>query len=256
MMSKSVSDFHGIQRLMNGQIPRIFHEACDELNLIAIGVDNNGNARELTDRLQTHLDSIATIQAHYRIDPRRVYVTGMSGGGRCSSILQLAFPDVFMGAVPIVGLDSYHRTPTGSEGKYWPERLAKPAARWFRLLKHRRFAAITGTMDFNAPEMRTRTQQMKQDNINIRLDIIEGMGHTMPSSEQFHEALKWVDELQQEQIKAAADEAKRALDNFLKRSKGGLATDTKDRIVLIQITIDAPWSEAAWEAARLLGIED
>lgn len=240
----------------NGQIPRIFHDACDELNLIAIGVDNNGNTRELTNRLQNHLDSIATVQAHYRTDTRRVYVTGMSGGGRCSSILQLAFPDIFMGCVPIVGLDSYHRTPTGAEGKYWPERLAKPAARWFRLLKDRRIAAITGTMDFNAPEMRTRSQQMKADKINIRLDIIEGMGHTMPSSEQFLDALRWVDELQQERIDTAAAEAQTGLDNYRKRSNGGLAADPKSRRVLIQITIDAPWSDAAWEAARLLGIED
>jgi len=240
----------------NGQIPQIFHAACDDLNLIAVGVDNNGNKRELTDRLQNHLDSIATIQAHYRTDHRRVYVTGMSGGGRCSSILQLAFPDVFMGAVPIVGLDSYHRTPTGAEGQYWPERLAKPAARWFRLLKDRRIAAITGTMDFNAPEMRTRSRQMKQDNINIRLDIIEGMGHTMPSSEQFLDALEWVDGLQQERIEEAAKEAQNALDTYLKRSSGGFAADPKSRRVLIQITIDAPWSDAAWEAARLLGFED
>jgi len=240
----------------NGQIPRIFHDACDELNLIAVGVDNNGNPRSLTDRLQVHLDSITTVQAHFRTDPRRVYITGMSGGGRCSSILQLAFPDVFMGAVPIVGMDTYHRAPTGKPNEYWPERFAKPAARLFRLLANRRIAAITGSMDFNAPEMKTRTQQLKDDKINIRLDIIDGMGHTMPSSEQFADALVWVDELQQTRIEQASSKAQRSLDGYLKRLGSGPAEDAKSRKILIQITIDAPWSDAAWEAARLLGIEE
>jgi hypothetical protein len=240
----------------NGQIPRIFESACDELNLIAIGVDNNGNTRELTDRLQIHLDSIATIGAYVRIHPRRVYITGMSGGGRCSGILQLAFPDVFMGTVPIVGLDSYHRTPTGKAGEYWPERLAKPGGRWFKMLEERRFACISGTMDFNAPEMEKRTAQMQADGLDVRLDMIEGMGHTMPSAEQFADALRWVDELQQLKIKQATQEAADMLSKLKERFGDEIRTLPLARKQLIQITIEAPWSDAAWEAAQLLGLEE
>ena len=244
----------------SGQIPGMFSKACDELNLIAVGVDNNGNGRELTDRLQNHFDSLATVAAHYQIDERRVYVTGMSGGGRCSSILQLAFPDVFTGAVPIVGLDSYHKTPTGERGMFWPARQGRPDARWFKMLADRRIAAITGTMDFNAPEMRKRTQQMKDDRIVIRLDVIEGMGHTMPSPDQFLDALSWVDELQQENIKEHEDKAMQLLDRIKKqherrRDDQPLAQSPAARKQLIRITIDAPWSPAAWEAAQILGIE-
>tara|TARA_R110000868_G_scaffold411617_1_gene706154 strand:+ start:237283 stop:238689 length:1407 start_codon:yes stop_codon:yes gene_type:complete len=240
----------------NGAIPVIFNHACDELNLIAVGVDNNGNKRSLTDRLQIHLDSITTIQSHYQTDPRRVYITGMSGGGRCSSILQLAFPDIFMGAVPIVGMDSYHRAPTGKPNEYWPERLARPGARWFRLLRERRIAAITGSMDFNEPEMTIRTQQMLDDKLDIRLDVIKGMGHTMPSSEQFADAIRWVDALQQERIQSAARDAQESLDSYISRWGTDPATETVARKLLIKITIDAPWSDAAWEAAGLLGVHE
>lgn len=239
----------------NGQIPRIFEDACDELNLIAIGVDNNGNKRELTNRLQIHLDSIATISAYVRIDPRRVYITGMSGGGRCSGILQLAFPDIFMGTVPIVGLDSYHKTPTGKAGEYWPERLAKPSGRWFKMLRERRFACITGTMDFNAPEMEKRTAQMQADGLDVRLDMIEGMGHTMPSAEQFSDALRWVDQLQQEMIKEAERDASEDLNTLKERFGDQFGIIPSTRKQLIDITIEAPWSDAAWEAARLLGLD-
>ena len=240
----------------NGAIPQIFHNACDELNLIAVGVDHNGNQRSLTDRLQVHLDSITTIQSHYLTDPRRVYITGMSGGGRCSTILQLAFPDIFMGAVPIVGMDSYHRAPTGKPNEYWPERLARPGARWFRMLKERRIAGITGSMDFNEPEMSIRTEQMLDDNLDIRLDVIEGMGHTMPSAEQFADALQWVDQLQQERVNTAESKASEDLDSFLSKYGTELSSVPVARKQLIQITIDAPWSNAAWKAAALLGVHE
>jgi poly(3-hydroxybutyrate) depolymerase len=111
-------------------------------------------------------------------------------------------------------------------------------------------------MDFNAPEMRTRSKQMADDKINIRLDVIEGMGHTMPSSEQFSDSLTWVDALQRERIESAQEKAQRALEGYLNRLGPGLAEDPKARKILIQITIDAPWSKAAWDAARLLGVEE
>ena len=243
----------------NGQIHRIFAKACDELNLIAIGLDNNGNERQITDRLQNHLDSIATVAAHFQIDERRIYATGMSGGGRCTSIFQQTFPEIFMGSVPIVGLDSYHKTPTGRPGLFWEARFGRPSAQSFKLLKDRRIAAITGSMDFNAPEMKTRSQQMKRDGINIRLEIIEGMGHTMPDENQFLEALQWVDEHQQDKIAQANTKAQKDLEIYTKRhgdsEDQSIPEDTRSRRQLIQITIDAPWSPNAWKAAELLGIE-
>ncbi|MBL4698057.1 MAG: hypothetical protein JKX70_04405, partial [Phycisphaerales bacterium] len=163
-----------ISPMPDGRIPKIFEPILDELGMIAIGVDNNGNKRAITDRLQNHLDSIETLAQHYRIDRKRIYLTGMSGGGRCSGILQIVFPELFAGAVPIVGFDTYHQAPTGDPGRFWPARLGKPAGRWMKLLKERRIAAITGTNDFNEPEMGVRKDLLSRDGIEIRLDIIEG----------------------------------------------------------------------------------
>ncbi len=92
-----------ISPMPDGRIPRIFEPIADKLGLIVIGVDNNGNKRAVTDRLQNHLDSIESVAAAFRIDRKRIYLTGMSGGGRCTGILQLGFPELFAGAVPIVG---------------------------------------------------------------------------------------------------------------------------------------------------------
>lgn len=237
----------------DGRIPEIFYPVCDELGLIAIGIDNNGNQRAITDRLQNHLDSIETLAQYCPVDRQRVYVTGMSGGGRCASILQLAFPDLFAGAVPIVGLDTYHNAPTGNGGQYWPRRLAKPSGKYLKMLRDRRIAAITGTTDFNEPEMAVRGDLLERDGIPFRLDIIEGMSHAMPSAEQFAVALRWVDQPRREEIASSTAAAVAALSDYKLAFGDAPPTSPAARKALIAVIEKAPQSEPAWEAAGLLG---
>ena len=244
-----------ISPMPDGRIPAIFEPALDNLGLIAIGIDNNGNQRPITDRLQNHLDSIETIAQHYRIDRSRIYLTGMSGGGRCSGILQIAFPELFAGAVPIVGLDTYHNAPTGDPGKFWPARQGRPAAKWMGLLKTRRIAAITGTADFNNPEMVIRKGLLKNDGIDMRLDIIPGMGHTMPTAAQFTSALTWVDEPRSQEAKDALKEAQALMESYQNKYGNTPPTNPVARKMLIEVLTLSPWSKPAWAAAKLLGYE-
>jgi len=233
----------------DGRIPSIFEPICDELGLIAIGVDNNGNKRPITDRLQNHLDSIETLAQHANIDRERVYLTGMSGGGRCSGILQLCFPELFAGAVPIVGLDTYHNAPTGTPGQYWPKRLGKPNGPNMKLLKERRIRSITGSADFNEPEMTLRTQLLNDDGLNAQIDVIEGMAHAMPSDAQFGTALRWVDEPRRDAIVQAQIDAQKVLDE----TKDQDASIPAVRRRLIEVMQLRPYSDQAWQAASRLG---
>ncbi len=233
----------------SGAIHDSFKQACDELGLIAIGVDNNGNKRPITDRLQNHLDSIETLAQHARIDRERIYLTGMSGGGRCSGILQIAFPEHFAGAVPIVGLDTYHNAPTGTPNQYWPKAVGKPAGKWFKLLKERRIRSITGTADFNEPEMVKRTELLKQDGLNIEIDVIPGMAHTFPNAQQFRDALEWVDEPHRLNIEAQRDIALTTLEE----TKDQDPTLPAVRRKLLEIIAAIPYTDEAWEAASRLG---
>lgn len=237
----------------DGRIPIEFEPVLDSLGFIAIGVDNNGNQRSLTDRLQNHFDSIATLAWRYRIDPNRVYLTGMSGGGRCSGILQLAFPDFFAGAIPIVGLDTYHNAPTGQPGMHWPARLGRPAGRWMKLLKGRRIAGITGTNDFNEPEMTVRQELLERDGIEMRLQVVEGMAHTMPTAEQFAEALKWVDLPRRDSMIEEFKEAKKIMAKYTTRFGDQPPESPAARAQLIEVITLAPWTEPATKACALLG---
>lgn len=244
-----------ISPMPDGRIPTIFEPIADRLGLIVVGVDNNGNKRETTDRLQNHLDSIESVAAAFRIDRKRIYLTGMSGGGRCTGILQLSFPELFAGAVPIVGLDTYHKAPTGEPNRFWPARLGKPAGKWMRLLKDRRIAGITGTTDFNQPEMSIRQGLLKRDGIDMRLDIIPGMAHTMPTAEQFSDALDWVDGPRRTTMVEEFKEAKDKLAGYLEEFGDTSPATPAGRKSLIEIITLAPWTEPAAHACRLLGYE-
>jgi len=234
-----------------GRIPEIFEPICDELGFIAIGVDLNGNTREITDRLQNHLDSIETLAQHAFIDRDRVYLTGMSGGGRCSGILQLAFPEHFAGAVPIVGLDTYHNAPTGNGAQYWPKRLGKPTGSTMKLVKERRIRSITGSADFNEPEMTLRTKLLSGDGIEAKVDVIEGMGHSMPNALQFSTALRWVDEPRLEAIEQNTKRAEQILDETSDQDPDLAGVRRK----LIEVMQMLPYSEQAWQAAGRLGYQ-
>jgi dienelactone hydrolase len=238
-----------ISPVADGRLPPLYERALDELGFIAVGADNAGNERELTDRYQLMLDAIESARRRFLIDDERVYVSGMSGGGRSAAILQCTMPDLFAGAVPIVGLDSYHDAPTGRGTTRWPARFGKPIPAVFQVLETRRIAAITGDMDFNEPEMRIRTDLMKQDGIDIRLDTVPGMAHTLADAARFRDALRWVDEPRREQIQRGGAEAMA----LLAKVPPGPTTNPAVRAALIEVIRAGPWSDAAWAAAERLG---
>jgi len=230
----------------SGQPPLgVFGPALDELGLICASVENAGNSREIVDRLQLMLDCLETVGSRYMIDDHRIYLTGISGGGRSSSILWACFPDVFTGSVPIVGLNSYEMAPTGT-GKAWAKNFIKPRGKLWSLLRKHRLAAITGANDFNETEMKVRIKGMARGGLDVRLVDQPGLGHEMPSPETFAAALTWVDEVARD----AADEREQDARKLLER-----ALDMEDgNRLLIRVMDTAPWSDAAFEAyAALLG---
>jgi predicted esterase len=237
----------------DGRPPPVLEVAADGLGLIAVGADQAGNQRELTDRLQLVLDAVETVRRRHLIDDQRIYLVGMSGGGRVAAILQCAMPDLFAGSVPIVGLGSYHAAPTGSGGRNdtrWPATFGKPVPPVFRLARERRIGAITGEMDFNQPEMSARARLMTEDGLQVRLEIVPGMGHAMPDAGRLADMVRWVDEPRRGAIEAGTAEARRLLDAIPEDAD---ANDSEVLAALIGVIRAGPWSEPAWEAAERLG---
>ncbi|MFM8474452.1 MAG: prolyl oligopeptidase family serine peptidase [Planctomycetaceae bacterium] len=61
------------------------------------------SGRWWTDSLEPVMELVRQLQADYRIDPERLYVTGLSMGGFGTFELTTRYPDVFAAAAPICG---------------------------------------------------------------------------------------------------------------------------------------------------------
>lgn len=231
----------------NGAPPDVLSAACDELGLAVVGVSKSGNECGTGDRTQRALDALATAEAILHIDRSRVYVTGLSGGGRMSSILAGCFPDVFAGAVSMAGV-AHYEDKVNELGKLWPAYFLPPTARRMELYRTHRLAATTGPKDFNHEQTLVLMDMQKEAGLQARVFVFDELGHQTPDSEGFAQALRWVDEPQREAAKSRASEGERLLAEAEKLS------GDPQRKALLKVMEKAPWSDAAWKAAASAGL--
>jgi predicted esterase len=235
----------------DGQPPPCLFAAMDEANVIAAGFAKCGNTRPVANRYQLVLDAVATVSRRYHVDPRRVYVSGISGGGRIASIVAACFPDVFTGAVPIVGLNCSEAIPVGG-GKVVPPSYVKPTGKLMELLRQRRIGAITGQKDFNQQEIVAAAQILRGVGVQAKVFDFPGMGHELPSPEGFAEAFKWVDEPYQKLRKGEIEAGERAMRAAVGTGGEFKVKNDADRAALMRVTEVAPWTPSAWRAVELL----
>ena len=235
-----------------GSIPRVFGPALDELNLVCIGSDNTGNDRDVPDKFQMVFDAVATAQQRFHIDDRRIYITGMSGGGKVTSILAMCFPDVFTGSIPIVGLGSYSLLDE-SWGKHRNAYFAEPRWRLLKLARAHRMAPMGGPPDFNYDEMQERVARLEVNGFtNIRFFSYRDMAHVMPTADRFAEALQWIDAPWRQVREQERARAESLLAAYLDSREEPAPAGAEDRAALGEIIDAGPWTDAAWRALELL----
>lgn len=230
--------------------PALFPVA-DELGLIIVGASKTGNNVPRGDRYQLALDALATIAQRCMIDPTRLYVSGESGGGKISTHLWACFPEIFTGAVPIVGLATYTSVPAGP-GKVWPQDFVKPNAATLKLVLPHRCAAVTGDQDFNHTPILETAKVLARDKLNVRVFDYPGLAHTIPNAEQFAEATRWIDEMARDAAGVRVKKGSELLAAYRARFADQPISTDEQRDALIAITREAPWTPEAWQAVDLL----
>lgn len=236
-----------VEAAPESDLNRPMDSTADALRLIMVGARRTGNEVLVAERFQFALDGVQSVKEQFFCDPSRIYISGISGGGRIASQLWACFPDVFTGAVPVVGLDGYEPVPAGG-GKIHAPHFAKPGPAIMKLLKQSRLAAITGDQDFNYTEIQGFIRSYARDGLPVRLVDVKGMGHEFPDAAKFEETMRWVDEPAATAAAAAAVKGQELLILAQKVPPGPDAN-----ALLEQVTVEAPWTPAAWKAARLLG---
>ncbi len=190
---------------------RTIKDVLAKHKLIWVSYSGAGNPVAPDLRLALALDAVHNAKQRYKIDDKRVYVSGMSGGGRMSCMAGIYYPEVFTGGVPIVGtlyfrqtklpddpeLRALIRPEPPAEGGVWGQSLLKPRAGQLRdMVKHQRWVLLAGETDFNMPQMRAHFEQGFQKDGFEHAHYLEvpGMGHTYPDAEWFEKALVLLDE--------------------------------------------------------------
>jgi dienelactone hydrolase len=162
----------------SGDIPNRWKSVLDERNLIWIAANQSGNSVDGGLRITYAVLAPTLASKTYRIDKSRVYVSGLSGGGRVASIVAPEYAHVFKGAVYNCGVNFW--------GKREPKRLSQ--------IQANRYVFVTGNDDFNRRETKDAYSSYKKAGVaGVKLLDIPGMGHENPNGANFGKAIDFLD---------------------------------------------------------------
>lgn len=178
--------------------------------LIWVSFSGAGNDVMPNIRLGLALDAVHNVSKRYKVDRKRIIVSGMSGGGRMACMAGVYYPRLFPGVVPMTGslyfrdvalpddpeLRALIRPKPGPEVKAWPRGLIEPKPSLLRRMKReQRWVLLTGEVDYNMPLMRAHFEQGFEADGFEHAHYLEvtGMGHEYPDAEWFGKALSLID---------------------------------------------------------------
>lgn len=181
-----------------GQI--LFNRIEDEFakrKLICVGANKSGNNQHVyTRRIPLALDGLHNIQKLYRVDPKRIYVGGLSGGGHVSSIIAFHFSDVFTGGIFVIGASFWR--PIAVPGKPGRAYQAFPTPKLQYLVEARnrgRYVLLTGEYDFNRQPMMAYYQYGYKPYLkNVLFIDVPGMKHDAPPPDRLVQAIEYMDQ--------------------------------------------------------------
>jgi hypothetical protein len=175
-------------------IPSDWEPEMAKHHLLFVGAYNSGNNRSTIDRMRLALDATCNMCRRFKIDRKRIYLGGFSGGARTASMVGVAYADVFTGTLCVCGVDFYQNVPA-AVGQYYPT-VYLPDPRIVSLAKKNgRFVLLTGENDMN----RTNTKDIfekgfRREGFSHVLYLeVPGMKHAIPGATDLNMALEFLD---------------------------------------------------------------
>jgi hypothetical protein len=167
----------------------------DKHELIWIGPNKVGNDRVARPRMGISIDAAVNAQKRFKIDPNRVYVGGVSGGGRIASMLGVGFPDVFKGGFYIIGCNFYRREPSVEQkGSYRPSYYVPPTKYYVMAKKEVKHVFLTGDTDGNREQTEIYYKGFVRDGfLHCTYFQVPKMGHSPPPKEWFAKGIAALD---------------------------------------------------------------
>jgi poly(3-hydroxybutyrate) depolymerase len=162
----------------SGEIPRGWSEVLDRHNVIWIAADRSGNNELVARRILLALLATAAARKHYAIDAERIYISGLSGGGKTASMIATDQAQLFRGAIYNCGVEIWDSEE--------PLRLDQ--------MRQNRYVFVTGTYDQALEPTKRAFRAYRRAGVeNSKLMVIRHMTHRNPDSYEFEEALQYLD---------------------------------------------------------------
>ena len=142
--------FVWISATNGGGMQQQLRESLARRGFIYAGANGTGNEIWTTIRFRAAIDAVFNLKKLYNIDPKQIYIAGVSGGGRCASEISVTYPDVFTGGgFYVIGCNFWDKLPSEKKGSYYPGFLQKRNVKLFNLAKPHYYVFLTGSKDFN-----------------------------------------------------------------------------------------------------------
>lgn len=228
-----------------GAPPKEWLPVLDRHGLLWVAPNNCGNERPVWYRTNLSLDAVQNMKKRFTIDPERVYVSGLSGGGRATSRTALLYPDVFSGGFFMIGAEYGRNIPGKNPGYQFVANFPMPPRTLLdKARTQHRYVILTGENDHLHDHCQAVHQAYKADKFASATFLdVPGMGHVAPDAAWFEKGLLALDEPLFKRKRTPADEeaAAKALE---------AARAAKSQGALRFIATRWPGTKAAGEARR------
>lgn len=181
-----------------GWVPPTWEKALEKKKMLAIGANNSGNKRATPVRVALALDAAYNVMKNYRIDKKRVYISGFSGGGRISSFVAFHYPELIRGGIYVAGCDYHENVPIpGKNGAYWKALIPKPTAERLQKVKTQsRHVYIVGTKDIEHHQQMKSVAELAREQHGfhfVKYYEVKNMQHAVPLGRWFEKCVKFLD---------------------------------------------------------------
>ena len=175
-----------------------WRDIMDKHNLIYIASRDSSNYVLTEHRMALTLRAIDIVIDKYKVDMKRIYVCGDSGGGRVSSFIAPLYPEIIKGAIYSIGCDFWDTIKMEGDN-YYPGFLCpipgiKVDFLKIKKIRKNRFVFLTGDFDANRAQTKANYKAYLESGIqNCAYIQVKDMGHAYPPPEYWQAAFAYLD---------------------------------------------------------------
>jgi len=175
-------------------IPSDWEAVLEGQRLLFVSARGSGNQRHPLDRFRLALDGTCNMCRQYKVDRRRIYIGGFSGGARMASMLGVAYADIFTGALCVCGVNFYQAVAV-SGGRYYPATFVPDPSVLLLAKTSGRFVLLTGEHDQNREDTQNVSRSgFKREGFRHVLYLeVPALSHAMPDVKIFEKALDYLE---------------------------------------------------------------